>query len=132
MMARTKILLLAFWLTIVGGGVLGGGAYAFGDLGREETVDFCVTELGRKIGAENALKMEQHCLCAADLALEKTPENLQDSFTRLVRRQSMRAEDKAAFKSESSNLFLYLAMLDSSCPKILSDPLLQKLLIPAR
>ncbi len=131
-MALTRVFLLALWLTVVGGGLFEREANAFGDLGREETVDFCVTELGRKFGAENALKMEQHCLCAADLALENTPDNLQVPFTRLVRRQSMRAEDKAAFKSESSNMFLYLAMLNSSCPKILSDPQLQKLLIPAR
>ncbi|MEH6629379.1 MAG: hypothetical protein V7776_01045 [Halopseudomonas aestusnigri] len=132
MMALTRILLLALWFTVVGGGVLEREANAFGDLGREETVDFCVTELGRKFGAENALKMEQHCLCAADLALENTPDNLQAPFTRLVRRQSLSAEDKAAFKSESGNMFLYLSMLNSSCPKILSDPQLQKLLIPAR
>ena len=128
----TKVLLLTLWLTVVGEGLLEKKAWAFGDLGQEETVDFCVTELGRKFGAENALKMEEHCVCAADLALKKTPDRLQAPFTRLVRRQGIRAEDKAAFKAESGNLFLYLAMLNSSCPNIFNDPLLQKLLIPAK
>ena len=131
MKALNKVFLLTLCLMIVGGGLFERQANAFGDLGREETIDFCVTEMGRKFGAENALKMEEHCLCAADLALEKTPDRLQVPLTRLVRRQSMRVEDKAAFKAESGNLFIYLAMLDSSCPKILSDPMLQKLLIPA-
>ncbi|MFD2204936.1 hypothetical protein [Kiloniella antarctica] len=132
MRTLSKIFLLTLLLTVVNGELLEKKAWAFGDLGREETVDFCVTELGRKFGAENALKMEEHCVCAADLALEKTPDRLQAPFTRLVRRQSIRAEDRAAFKAESGSLFLYLAMLNSSCPKIFNDPLLQKLLIPAK
>ncbi|WP_419902925.1 hypothetical protein [Kiloniella sp.] len=126
-----KSLLFTLLFIVAVGVIPQKNAYAFEDLGREETLDFCVTELGRKIGAENALKMEHHCLCATDLALEKTPDSLQEPFTRLVRRQSLRVEDKAALKAESSNLFLYLAMLDSRCPKILSDPVLQKLLLPA-
>ena len=132
-MVLIRVLFLSIWLALSGGLVFAEMAYAvngFGiDLGRDETVDFCVTELGRKIGAENALEMEGHCLCATDLVLEKTPDSLKEPFARLVRRQSLRAEDKAAFKAESGNFFVYLAMLDNRCPRILSDPLLQKLLL---
>ncbi|WP_162938197.1 hypothetical protein [Kiloniella sp. EL199] len=107
-------------------------ARSFDNLGHEETLDFCVTELGKRIGAENALKMEDHCGCAADLALEKTPDSLKVPLARLVRHQGLRPEDRAALKAESGNLFLYIAMLDSHCPKILSDPQLQKLLLPSQ
>ncbi|WP_421779594.1 hypothetical protein [Kiloniella litopenaei] len=112
--------------------VLPSTVMAFDSLGHEETLDFCVTELGKRIGAENALKMEDHCSCAADLALDKTPESLKTPLARLVRHQGLRPEDRAALKAESGNLFLYIAMLDSHCPKILSDPQLQKLLLPSQ
>ncbi len=131
-MVSNKAFFFTAWLTLFCGMIFAQGANAFDDLGREETLDFCVTELGRKIGAENALKMENHCLCATDLALEKTPDSLKEPFTRLVRRQGLRREDRAAFKAESSNMFIYLAMLNSRCPEILSDPQLQRLLLPAR
>ncbi|KLN60820.1 hypothetical protein WH96_10145 [Kiloniella spongiae] len=107
-------------------------ARSFDNLGREETLDFCVRELGKRIGAENALKMEDHCGCAADLALKRTPDSLKTPLARLVRHQGLRPEDRAALKAESGNLFLYIAMLDSHCPKILSDPQLQKLLLPSQ
>lgn len=112
--------------------VTSGTVRAFDNLGHEETLDFCVTELGKRIGAENALKMEGHCSCATDLALDKTPETLKTPLARLVRHQGLRPEDRAALKAESGNLFLYIAMLDSHCPKILSDPMLQKLLLPTQ
>ncbi|WP_085901604.1 hypothetical protein [Kiloniella majae] len=123
---------LSVWVFIAVIVVAPSGARSFDNLGHEETLDFCVTELGKRIGAENALKMEEHCGCAADLALKKTPDSLKTPLVRLVRHQGLRPEDRAALKAESGNLFLYIAMLDSHCPKILSDPQLQKLLLPSQ
>ncbi|MCZ4281127.1 hypothetical protein O4H49_10085 [Kiloniella laminariae] len=123
-----KIMLFAGGLFLTGNTVV----LAAGELNRDETFSFCLAELGKRIGAVEAAKMKHHCDCATDAVLAKTPESLKEPFSRLVRRQGLRPEDQAAFKAETGNFFLYLAMLDNQCPKILKDPQLQKLLLPVQ